>query len=128
MFITTVTMQTILLLTILALAASPIYAEEEALTEKKVEKRGVLGLGYGGYGGYYGLNGYGAYGQHGYLNAPAYPVLGHGVAPSYSHSYSAPISINRGYTAPVAPVAPVYSVSRLGYHGLGHGLNYVNGW
>ncbi|XP_033220161.1 cuticle protein 65-like [Belonocnema kinseyi] len=128
MFITTVTMQTILLLlTILALAASPIYAEE-ALAEKKVEKRGVFGLGYGGYDGYYGLNGYGAYGQHGYLNAPAYPALDHGVAPSYSHSYSAPISINRGYAAPVAPVAPVYSIPRLGYQGLGHGLKYVNGW
>lgn len=48
-----------LLLTILALAASPIYAAEDALTEKKVDKRGLLGLGYGGYGGYYGLNGYG---------------------------------------------------------------------
>ena len=48
-----------LLLTILALAALPIYAEGEALAEKKVDKRGILGLGYGGYGGYYGLNGYG---------------------------------------------------------------------
>lgn len=47
-----------MLFAILALVASPIFAEEVA-AEKKVDKRGILGLGYGGYNGYYGLNGYG---------------------------------------------------------------------
>lgn len=50
-----------MLFLILALVASPIFAEEVA-TDKKVDKRGVLGLGYGGYNGYYGLNGLNGYG------------------------------------------------------------------
>jgi len=42
-----------LVLAILSLAM-PIYCEETQV-EKKQEKRGILGLGYGGYGGYGGL-------------------------------------------------------------------------
>ena len=46
-----------MIFTILALVASPIYADGEVSAEKKVDKRGVFGLGYGGY--YNGLSGYG---------------------------------------------------------------------
>ncbi|XP_043480625.1 prisilkin-39-like [Leptopilina heterotoma] len=115
-------MQTLVLFAILALVASPIFAEEVA-ADKKVDKRGILGLGYGGYNGYYGLNGYGGYGHNGYLGSPSVYSVGHGIAPAYSHAYTAPhAAINHGYTA------PIYTVPRLGYHSIGHGLNYLHGW
>ncbi|KAJ9600578.1 hypothetical protein L9F63_026284, partial [Diploptera punctata] len=87
---------------VLALAACA-FAEE---AEKKTEKRGVVGLGYGGYG--HGL-GYGGYG-HG---------LGYG---GYGHGL--------GYAAaPAVAAAPVSHVSQVGYAapaiGYGHGLGYA---
>ncbi|XP_077279830.1 uncharacterized protein LOC143907153 isoform X1 [Temnothorax americanus] len=97
--------------------AMPIYCEETQV-EKKQEKRGVLGLGYGGYGGLGNAliagPAYGGYGQS-YLGgvAPAYSSgHGHGIsAPAYG--YSVPVA-SHGYAS-----APLY---RIGYSGgLGHG-------
>lgn len=117
--------------------------------EKKNEKRGVLGLGYGlgapapllG-GGIYGGHGLGLYGGHGIgglsgigglgglgwgHGLAAAPVLGHGIASAplvghglYGHGYSAPLlSHSVSYGAPLVSHAPLL--------GLGHGIGY-GGW
>lgn len=111
--------------------------------EKKTEKRGVYGLGYGlgapapllggsiygGHGlGLYGGHGIGGLGWgHGLAAAPVYghsiasaPLIGHGL---YGHGYSAPLlsghSLSYG-SAPLLSHAPLYG-------GLGHGIGY-GGW
>ncbi|KAH8294455.1 hypothetical protein KR018_007440, partial [Drosophila ironensis] len=76
-----------------AAVSEPIPVEVEATAvedEKKTEKRGIYGFGYGLYGGYGGYGGYGAYGHgHGY-GSPYYGGLGYGHhAPYYGghHGY-----------------------------------------
>ncbi|CAG2057196.1 unnamed protein product [Timema podura] len=77
--------------------------EKKGEAEKSVDKRGVLGLGYG-YGDYGGYGGYGGY--------------GHGL------SYAAPLAVA---AAPIAIAAPVSTVSKVSYGtthlgGYGYGL------
>ncbi|RVE43792.1 hypothetical protein evm_011563 [Chilo suppressalis] len=104
-------------LCVLLLAVALVAGEE-----KKTEKRGVLGLGYGlGHpapvlGGYYG-HGLGLY-NHG-IAAPSiygHGLVGHGLV---SHSLSAPIVGHGVYSSPLAYSPPLaYSQPLLG---LGHG-------
>ncbi|KAH8276366.1 hypothetical protein KR026_006714, partial [Drosophila bipectinata] len=77
---------------------APVEAVEpevaSALGEKKTEKRGIYGFGYGhgGYGGYghghYGGFGYGSpyYGGYGYVHAPYYGGH-HGYYPYHGHGH-----------------------------------------
>ncbi|XP_012524758.1 glycine-rich protein isoform X2 [Monomorium pharaonis] len=113
-------MNAIVLLAILSLAM-PIYGEETQV-EKKQDKRGVLGLGYG-YGGNTLIAGsaYGGYGQS-YIGgvAPAY-YSGHGIPVAPAYGYSVPIA-SHGYNA------PLYAPYRVGYPGdLGYGRSNLGG-
>ncbi|XP_063384980.1 glycine-rich protein-like [Cydia fagiglandana] len=111
------------ILCVLLLAAVAVYGAEE----KKNEKRGVLGLGYGGLG--YGGLGYGGLGYGGLAHGYYGGGLGHGLGLYGGHGlYGAHLA------APIAaPIAHAPLISHsvaapigLGYHGapllgLGHG-------
>ena len=103
-----------------------VFAEE---AEKKTEKRGVVGLGYGGYGGYgHGL-GYAAT-PLSQLSEVSYSTSHYG---GYGQGYAAPALVAApavskiGYAAPAVVAAPAvtklcYAAPALGY---GHGLGYA---
>ncbi|KAI8431875.1 hypothetical protein MSG28_004434 [Choristoneura fumiferana] len=111
-------------LCVFLLAAAAVYGAEE----KKNEKRGVLGLGYGGLG--YGGLGYGGlgYGGLGYGHGLGAGYYGHGLG-LYNHGLGhglygghaiahAPL-VSHSIAAPIAPIGlHGYSAPLLG---LGHG-------
>ncbi|XP_032518234.2 uncharacterized protein LOC116770744 [Danaus plexippus] len=117
------------ILCLFLLSAAAVYGAEE----KKNEKRGLLGLGYGApllghgldlYGGHglslYGGHGLGLYGGHG-LSIASAPIVSHSVAlpaPIISHSIATPI-IDHGLIG-----------GHLGGHGLIGGplLGLGHGW
>lgn len=121
------------------LLVAAVYGAEE----KKNEKRGLLGLGYGLSSGYYG-HGLGLY-NHG-IAAPlvshsvAAPIVSHSVAPVISHSVAAPLYSHgyygHGIATPVIGHGLSYGYSGYGgygsyggYHapllGLGHGWHWL---
>ena len=100
-----------------------VFAEE---AEKKTEKRGVVGLGYGGYG--HGL-GYAA-SPLSQLSEVSYSTSHYG---GYGQGYAAPALVAApavpkiGYAAPAVVAAP--AVTKIGYAApaisYGHGLGYA---
>ncbi|XP_072949653.1 uncharacterized protein [Epargyreus clarus] len=118
------------ILCVLLLAAVAVYGAEE----KKNEKRGLLGLGYGlGHGGYYGGHGLGLYGGHGYYSGHGLDLYGghgfyggHGVG-LYGHSIAAAPVVSHTIAAP----APILSHGLYGSHGVAIGAPLVglgHGW
>lgn len=101
-----------------------VFAEE---ADKKTEKRGVAGLGYGGYGHELG---YAAAAPLSHVSQVSYSTAHYG---GYGHGYAAPAVVAApavakvGYAAPAVVAAPAvakvgYAASALGY---GHGLGYA---